>query len=211
MARILTAKCRQCRREGVKLMLKGEKCEGPKCTMIKRNYAPGQHGLSRRRGKPSDYSFQLREKQKVKRIYGVLETQFRNYFEKADHKEGVTGEILLQLLETRLDNVVYRLGLAPSRNMARQLVNHDHFTVNGKKVNIPSYQVRVGDKIEFIKESHNSKFYKEILPNLVAKASTPSWLKLDGKKIVGEVLSIPTRSEIDPEINEQLIVELYSK
>ncbi len=211
MARILTAKCRQCRREGVKLMLKGEKCEGPKCTMIKRNYAPGQHGLSRRRGKPSDYLFQLREKQKVKRIYGILETQFRNYFEKADRKQGVTGEILLQLLETRLDNVVYRLGFAPSRNMSRQLVNHDHFTVNGKKVNIPSYQVRVGDKIEFIKESTNSKFYKEVLPALVAKASAPSWLKLDGKKISGEVLSIPARSELDPEINEQLIVELYSK
>lgn len=211
MARILTAKCRQCRREGVKLMLKGEKCEGPKCTLIKHNYAPGQHGLSRRRGKPSDYSFQLREKQKVKRTYGILEKQFRNYFEKADRKQGVTGEILLQLLETRLDNVVYRLGFAPSRSMSRQLVNHDHFTVNGKKVNIPSYQVRIGDKIEFIKESTTSTFYKEILPNLVAKASAPSWLKLDVKKISGEVLSFPIRSELDPEINEQLIVELYSK
>lgn len=211
MARILTAKCRQCRREGVKLMLKGERCDSVKCAMVKHNYAPGQHGQSRRRGKASDYSLQLREKQKVKRIYGVLETQFRNYFEKADRKQGVTGEILLQLLETRLDNVIYRLGLAPSKNMARQLVNHDHFTVNGIKVNIPSYQVRVGDKIEFIKESTNSKFYKEVLPNLVAKASTPSWLKLDQKKIIGEILSIPARSEIDPDINEQLIVELYSK
>jgi small subunit ribosomal protein S4 len=211
MARILTASCRQCRREGVKLFLKGEKCESAKCTLIKRNYIPGQHGMSRRRGKPSDYLLQLREKQKVKRIYGVLETQFRNYFEKADHKQGVTGEILLQLLETRLDNVVYRLGLAPSRKMARQLVSHAHFTVNGKKVNIPSYQVRVGDKIAVIKETETSTFYKEVLPGIVAKASAPSWLKLDPKKIIGEVLAFPVREELDSEINEQLIVELYSK
>ncbi len=211
MARVLTAKCKQCRREGTKLMLKGEKCVGPKCTMIKRNYTPGQHGLSRRRGKPSDYLFQLREKQKVKRIYGILETQFRNYFEKADRKQGVTGEILLQSLETRLDNVVYRLGLASSRTMARQLVNHDHFTVNGKKVNIPSYQVRVGDKITFIKESTGSTYYKEVLPKLVEKASAPSWLKLDAKKFAGEMLAVPSRAELDQEINESLIVELYSK
>lgn len=211
MARVVSAKCRQCRREGAKLMLKGDKCLGAKCTIIKRNYAPGQHGLSRRRGKPSDYLLQLREKQKVKRIYGILETQFRNYFEKADRKQGVTGEILLQLLETRLDNTVYRLGFAASRSMARQLVNHDHFTVNGKKVNIPSYQIRVGDKIEFIKESTGNTFYKELLPNLLTKASAPSWLKLDIKKVSGEVISIPTREELDPDINESLIVELYSK
>jgi small subunit ribosomal protein S4 len=211
MARIISAKCKQCRREGVKLFLKGEKCESGKCTLIKRNYIPGQHGLSRRRGKPSDYLIQLREKQKVKRTYGVLETQFRNYFEKADRKKGVTGEILLQLLETRLDNVVYRLGLAPSRTMARQLVSHDHFTVNGKKVNIPSFHVRVGDKIEVIKESIDNKYFKEILPNTIGKASAQSWLKLDQKKLSGEILSVPTREELDPEINEQLIVELYSK
>ncbi len=211
MARIISAKCKQCRREGVKLMLKGERCQGAKCAMIKRNYIPGQHGLNRRRGKASDYLLQLREKQKVKRIYGVLEAQFRNYFVKADRREGVTGEILLQLLETRLDNVVYRLGFAPSRNMARQLVSHDHFTVNGKKVNIPSYQVKVGDRIEVIKESRENKFVKEILPNILAKASAPAWLKLDTKKLAGELLAIPSRDEIDPEINEQLIVELYSK
>ena len=211
MARILTAQCKLCRREGTKLMLKGEKCLGPKCTMIKRNYIPGQHGLSRRRGKPSDYLLQLREKQKVKRTYGVLEAQFRNYFEKADKKQGVTGEILLQLLELRLDNIVYRLGFAPSRKMARQLVGHDHLTVNGKKVNIPSYQVKAGDKITFIKESEQSSYYKEILPNAIVKDSSPSWLKLDTKKVQGELISIPTREELDPEINEQLIVELYSK
>ncbi len=211
MARVLSASCKQCRREGVKLMLKGEKCLGTKCTMIKRNYAPGSQGNSRRRNKPSDYSLQLREKQKVKRIYGVLETQFRNYFEKADRKQGVTGEILLQLLETRLDNVVYRLGFAPSRAMARQLVNHDHIVVNGKKVNIPSYQVRVGDKVEFIKESTAGKYFKEVLPTAIAKTSAPSWLKFDAKKVAGEVISIPARTELDPEINESLIVELYSK
>ena len=211
MARILSAKCKQCRREGVKLDLKGERCLGPKCAMIKRNYAPGSQGASRRRGKASDYLLQLREKQKVKRTYGVLETQFSNYFEKADRKEGVTGEILLQLLETRLDNVVYRLGFAPSRSMARQLVSHDHFTVNGKKVNIPSYQVRIGDKIGLTKESQKSNYFTQVLPNNIAKVTTPSWLKLDVKKLSGEVIAFPTREELDPNINESLIVELYSK
>lgn len=211
MARIISPKCKQCRREGEKLFLKGEKCQGAKCTIIKRNYIPGQHGNARRRGKASDYLMQLREKQKVKRTYGVLETQFRNYFAKADRKEGVTGEILLQLLETRLDNVVYRLGFAASRATARQLVNHDHFTVNGRKVNIPSFQVRIGDKIEFIKESQGNKYFKETLPNLIAKAAAPSWLKLDPKKPSGELLALPTREELDPNINESLIVELYSK
>lgn len=211
MARMISPKCKQCRREGVKLDLKGEKCMGAKCTLIKRNFIPGQHGTARRRGKSSDYLLQLREKQKVKRTYGVLEAQFRNYFEKADRKEGVTGEILLQLLETRLDNVVYRLGFAPSRAMARQLVNHDHFTVNGKKVNIPSYQVRVGDKIELIKESQKNTYVTQILPNAIAKVSAPSWLKIDIKKLAGEVIAFPTREELDPNINESLIVELYSK
>lgn len=191
--------------------LKGEKCLGAKCTLIKRNFIPGQHGASRRRGKSSDYLLQLREKQKVKRTYGILETQFSNYFEKADRKEGVTGEILLQLLETRLDNVIYKLGFAPSRSMARQLVNHDHFTVNGKKVNIPSYQVKIGDKITFIKESTKNTYVTEVLPNAIAKVTAPSWLKLDIKKLAGEVIAFPTREELDPNINESLIVELYSK
>jgi len=211
MARLTSAKCRQCRREGEKLFLKGEKCQGPKCTILKRNTIPGQHGNSRRRGKSSDYLLQLRQKQKVKRTYGVLETQFRNYFEKADRKEGVTGEILLQLLETRLDNVVYRLGFAPSRSMARQLVNHEHFTVNGKKLDIPSYQVRIGDKIEFIKESQKNTYFKEVLPTAIGRANVPSWLKMDPKKYTGEVIAFPTREELDPNINESLIVELYSK
>jgi len=211
MARLTSAKCRQCRREGEKLFLKGEKCQGPKCTILKRNTIPGQHGNSRRRGKSSDYLLQLRQKQKVKRTYGVLETQFRNYFEKADRKEGVTGEILLQLLETRLDNVVYRLGFAPSRSMARQLVNHEHFTVNEKKLDIPSYQVRIGDKIEFIKESQKGTYFKEVLPTAIGRANVPSWLKMDPKKYTGEVIAFPTREELDPNINESLIVELYSK
>lgn len=211
MARLTSAKCRQCRREGEKLFLKGEKCQGPKCTILKRNTIPGQHGNSRRRGKSSDYLLQLRQKQKVKRTYGVLEKQFRNYFEKADRKEGVTGEILLQLLETRLDNVVYRLGFAGSRSFARQLVNHEHFTVNGKKLDIPSYQVRIGDKIEFIKESQKSTYFKEVLPTAIGRANVPSWLKMDPKKYTGEVLAFPTRAELDSNINESLIVELYSK
>lgn len=210
MAKILAPSCRNCRREGVKLYLKGEKCIN-KCTLVKRNYFPGQHGQSRKRAKVSDYAVQLREKQKVKRLYGVLEKQFRNYFSKADRKEGVTGEILLQLLETRLDNVVYRLGFAPSRRQARVLVNHGHFTVNGKKVNIPSYQVRVGDVIGIKKESANLKYFKEILPEYLKSASTPAWLKFDSKKLVGELLNIPAREELDLEIQEQLIVELYSK
>lgn len=208
---LLTPVCRNCRREGAKLFLKGEKCQGAKCTFIKRNYVPGQHGVSRRRAKISDYAVQLREKQKVKRIYGVLEKQFRNYFEKADRKEGVTGEILLQLLETRLDNVVYRLGYAPSRRQARELVNHGHFCVNGRKVNIPSFHVRVGDKISIRKESASLKYFKELLPEQVKNNVVSAWLKFDPKNMVGELQAIPTRLEMDPDIQEQLIVELYSK
>jgi small subunit ribosomal protein S4 len=211
MAKILNPSCRNCRREGTKLFLKGEKCEGAKCTLIKRNYVPGQHGLNRRRNKMSDYAIQLREKQKVKRLYGVLEKQFRNYFEKADRKEGVTGEILLQLLETRLDNVVYRLGFAPSRRMAREIVNHGHFTVNGKKVNVPSYQVKVGDEIGVRKESMNTRYFKEMIQDIVNAANRPAWVKMDPKKLVGSLVAIPAREELDPEIQESLIVELYSK
>lgn len=211
MAKVLLPSCKKCRREGVKLFLKGDKCNGAKCTLVKRNYFPGQHGLSRRRSKLSDYAFQLREKQKVKRLYGVLEKQFRNYFAKADRKEGVTGEILLQLLETRLDNVVYRLGFAPSRRMARELVSHGHFSVNDKNVNIPSYQVRVGEKISIRKESVNKRYFKEVWPEEMKGYSSPAWLKMDSKKAVGELISIPLREELDPEIQEQLIVELYSK
>lgn len=207
---MLEPSCRQCRREGVKLFLKGDKCLGGKCTLIKRNYIPGQHGLSRR-SKMSDYNMQLREKQKVKRIYGVLEKQFRNYFERADRKQGVTGEYLLQLLETRLDNVVYRLGLASSRKQARQFVSHDHFCVNGKKVNIPSFQVKPGQVISVIKESAKNDKFVQILEEQTKKTEVPSWLKYDPKKLSGELVTLPTRLELDPDINEQLIVELYSK
>jgi small subunit ribosomal protein S4 len=159
----------------------------------------------------SDYAIQLREKQKVKNLYGVLERQFRNYFEKADRKEGVTGEILLQLLETRLDNVVYRLGFAPSRRQARELVNHGHFCVNNKKVNIPSFQVKVGNEITLRKDSEGKRYFKEILPEAIKSVSVPSWLSLDSKKYVGKLQAIPSRDELDPDIQEQLIVELYSK
>lgn len=210
MARMLEPSCRQCRREGVKLFLKGDKCQGAKCTLVKRNYIPGQHGLSRR-SKMSDYNMQLREKQKVKRIYGILEKQFRNYFERADRKEGVTGEHLLQLLETRLDNIVYRLGFASSRKQARQLVSHDHFCVDGKKVNIPSYQLKPGQVVSVIKESAKNEKIVGMFETQTKKTDVPSWLKYDSKKLSGELIALPSRLELDSDINEQLIVELYSK
>jgi small subunit ribosomal protein S4 len=210
MARLLNeAQCRLCRRAGQKLFLKGDKCLGAKCTIVKRNYPPGQHGLTRSK-KQSEYGIALNEKQKVKRMYGVLERQFRNYYEKATKTEGVTGTKLLQLLELRLDNVVYRLGFAPSRNMARQLVNHGHFTVNGKKVDIPSYQVKIGEVIAIYEHSSKSKLAENMKENL-EKASLPSWLKIDKKKYVGEVVGEPQREDIDPSIQESLIIELYSK
>lgn len=211
MARVVEISCRQCRRENVKLFLKGERCLGNKCTLIKRNYTPGQHGLNRRRGKASDYSLQLREKQKVKRMYGVLEKQFRNYFEKADRKQGVTGEILLQLLEARLDNTVYRLGFATSRSQARQLVSHAHFLVNGRKVDIPSFTLKPGDKVVVSKESLKNSFFSEVAPVNLKNAIVPNWLASDPKKLEGEFLAYPSREELDPDIQEQLIVELYSK
>lgn len=207
---MLEPSCRQCRREGVKLFLKGDKCQGAKCTLVKRNYIPGQHGLSRR-SKMSDYNMQLREKQKVKRIYGILEKQFRNYFERADRKEGVTGEHLLQLLETRLDNIVYRLGFASSRKQARQLVSHDHFCVDGKKVNIPSYQLKPGQVVSVIKESAKNEKIVGMFETQTKKTDVPSWLKYDSKKLSGELIALPSRLELDSDINEQLIVELYSK
>ena len=206
-----TQSCRKCRREGTRLFLKGDKCEGNKCTLVKRNYIPGQQGQNRRRGKVSDYSLQLREKQKVKRIYGIMERQFRNYFEKADQKQGVTGEILLQLLETRLDNIIFRLGFAASRSQARQLVNHGHFLVNGKKASIPSFQLRPGDAISIEKNSTKNEFFRITLPSILKDANVPSWLKVDQKNQTGQLMAYPTREELDPEIEEQLIVELYSK
>lgn len=206
MARYTEANCRLCRREGQKLFLKGERCYSPKCALEKRNYAPGQHGQNRK--KISDYGTQLREKQKTKRFYGLQETQFRNLFEKAERKKGITGENLLILLETRLDNVVFRLGFASSRKEARQLVTHSHFTVNGKKVNIPSYEVKAGDVIKVKEKSTSSPKFKEVKEMSI---TVPSWLTVDVEKLEGKVITLPTRAEIDTPVAEHLIVELYSK
>ncbi len=208
MARYTDASCRLCRREGEKLFLKGQRCYTNKCAVTRRVYAPGQHGQQRK--KLSEYGIQLREKQKARRFYGILERQFRRYFEMATKKKGVTGENLLQILESRLDNVVYRLGLATSRPEARQLVNHGHFTVNGKKVNIPSYLVKVGDVIAVREKSKNSPKFKAIREVTEGKL-IPKWLELDADNLTGQVVSLPAREDIDIPIQEHLIVELYSK
>ena len=206
MARYTDANCRLCRREGQKLFLKGDRCYSAKCAMEKKPVAPGQHGMGR--SKKSDYALQLREKQKTKRFYGLQETQFRNLFDKADRKKGITGENLLIMLETRLDNVVFRLGFASSRKEARQLVNHGHFTVNGKKVNIPSFTVKAGDVIKVKEKSTNSPKFKEVQEMTI---TVPEWVSVDVEKLEGKVLSIPTREQIDTPVAEHLIVELYSK
>ena len=206
MARYTDANCRLCRREGQKLFLKGDRCYSTKCAMERRGYAPGQHGQGR--SKASDYALQLREKQKTKRFYGLQETQFRNLFDKADRKSGITGENLLIMLETTLDNVVFRLGFASSRKEARQLVNHGHFTVNGKKVNIPSYTVKPGDVIKVKEKSTNSPKFKEVKEMTI---TVPEWVSVDVEKLEGKVLSVPTREQIDTPVAEHLIVELYSK
>ena len=206
MSRYTDANCRLCRREGQKLFLKGDRCYSSKCAIDRRGYAPGQHGQGR--SKISDYGLQLREKQKTKRFYGMQETQFRNLFDKAARKTGITGENLLILLETRLDNVVFRLGFASSRKEARQLVNHGHFTVNGKKVNIPSFEVKAGDVIKVKDKSTNSPKFKEVKEMTI---TVPSWMTVDVEKLEGKILSVPTRAEIDTPVAEHLIVELYSK
>lgn len=206
MARYTDANCRLCRREGQKLFLKGDRCYGAKCALERKNYAPGQHGQSRK--KTSEYGLQLREKQKAKRFYGMQETQFHNLFEKAESKKGVTGDNLLILLESRLDNVVYRLGLASSRKEARQLIVHSHFTVNGKKVNSPAMEVKSGDVIKVKEKSANSPKFKEIKEMQI---TVPSWLSVDAEKLEGKVVALPTRADIDTPIAEHLIVELYSK
>ena len=206
MARYTGPSCRLCRREGQKLFLKGERCYSGKCALEKRSYAPGQHGQGRK--KSSDYGLQLREKQKAKRFYGLQETQFRNLFEKAAAKKGITGENLLIMLETRLDNVVFRMGLASSRKEARQLVTHGHFTVNGKKTDIPSQQVKPGDKEAKKEKSTSSPKFKEIKEMTI---STPAWVTIDTQKLEGKVLAMPTREQIDTPVAEHLIVELYSK
>ncbi len=208
MARHTKSVCRLCRRENLKLFLKGERCYTEKCAIDRRNYAPGQHGQNRR--KFSDYGSQLREKQKVKRLYGLLENQFRNTFKEADRQKGITGEVLLALLERRLDNAVYRLGFANSRNEARQLVRHSHFMVNQSKVNIPSYLVKPGDVIEVKEKSKKIVRIQEALEG-VARRGIPQWLELDKDQMKASVKALPTREEITIPIQEKLIVELYSK
>lgn len=208
MARYTKTNCRLCRRENLKLFLKGERCYTEKCAYDRRNYPPGQHGQSRK--KFSDYGTQLREKQKVKRIYGVLENQFRNIFKEADRQKGITGETLLALLERRLDNVVYRLGFANSRDEARQLVRHNHFLINQSKVNIPSYLVKPGDLIEIREKSKKMVRVLEALEG-VARRGVPQWLELDKDQMKGSMKGLPSREEITLPIQEKLIVELYSK
>ena len=203
------ARCRLCRREGMKLFLKGARCLTDKCAFERRGYAPGEHGKSRRT-KETNYGLQLREKQKARRIYGLLERQFRHTFTKASEAKGVTGEVLLQMLERRLDNVVFRLGLAPSRSAARQLVRHRHFAVNGKNVDIPSYQVRPGDEVQVREKSRELTVVKHSLDSRKGQG-VPDWLELHAERLSGRVLHVPTRASIGVPINEQLIVELYSK
>ena len=209
MARYTEALCRLCRRENLKLFLKGDRCYGDKCAFERRPYAPGQHG-QRRGGKISDYQLQLREKQKVKRIYGVLEKQFRRYYFQAEKKKGITGSNLLLLLESRLDNIVYRMGFATSRNQARQLIRHNHFLVNGNKTNIPSYQVKVDDVIEIKEKSRNVPMFSEAMETVVRRG-IPNWMEVDKDTFKGTLRAIPSREDLTMPIQEQLIVELYSK
>jgi small subunit ribosomal protein S4 len=207
VARYRAAACRQCRREGIKLFLKGGRCFTEKCAIERRNYPPGQHGLSRTKLTP--YGVQLREKQKAKNIYGVLESQFRRYFARAEREKGITGENLLKLLERRLDNVVFRLGMAASRREARQMVAHGHFLVNGRKVSIPSYIVKVGDAVQL---KPTSRLGERIADNLSAgRGAVPTWLELDPAQKKGTVRSLPLREDIQIPVQEQLIVELFSK
>jgi small subunit ribosomal protein S4 len=208
LARYKEAVCRLCRREGIKLFLKGNRCFSEKCGVSRRSYAPGQHGQSR--SKLSAYGMQLREKQKGRRIYGIMERQFRNYFRIADKKKGITGENLLQSLERRLDNVVYKLGFAPAMRLARQLVRHNHFNVNNHRVNIPSYIVKKGDVIEVREGSRNLQVIKDSLKD-VDKRGVPAWLQIDSSSMKGIVQNLPTREEINLPLKEELIVELYSK
>jgi len=209
LARYKDAVCRLCRREGMKLFLKGAKCFTDKCPIEKRNFAPGQHGKDRK-AKIVGYGLQLREKQKAKRIYFTQEKQFRNYFERAARTKGVTGEMLLQQLERRLDNVVYRLGFAVARRQARQLVRHGHVTVNGRKVDIPSFQVNAGDEVA-VRERSTKLVMVEIAKDFASHQAPPAWLEVERDGYKGRVLSLPTRNDINLPINEQLIVELYSK
>lgn len=209
MARNIGAACRRCRRENLKLYLKGDRCYSDKCSFERRAFGPGQHGQSRFK-KQSDYAIQLREKQKVKSMYGMLESQFRLYFQKAESQKGVTGENLLVLLERRLDNTIFRIGFASSRNQARQLVRHNHVLINGKKVNIPSFQVSVNDVISLKQKSRANAAVNENL-EAVVRRGVPSWLELDKDNYKAVVKALPNREELTMPMQEQLIVELYSK
>lgn len=208
MARYTDARCRLCRREGNKLFLKGDRCFGPKCAIDRRPSPPGPQTRARR--KVTEYGLQLREKQKVKRIYGILETQFRNYFHKAERQPGITGENLLRLLERRLDNVIYRLGLGASRTEARQLIRHGHFTVNGRKVDIPSYLVRVGEVIGVRERSKALPRIRELLDR-AGESTHPAWMEYDQERAVARIMALPDRENVDIPVQEQLVVELYSR
>lgn len=208
MAKYTDAKCRLCRREGCKLFLKGDRCYTEKCAQTKHPYAPGQHGRARK--KVSEYAIQLREKQKAKRAYGVLERQFRGYFEKAEQRKGVTGAILLETLERRLDNVIYKMGFASSRDQARQMIRHGLFTLNGHKVNIPSLQVNAGDVVEVPEKNRKIPALAQVA-DTIAKRGCPAWLETDGAAFKGTVKALPQRDDIQLPVSEQLIVELYSK
>lgn len=209
MARYTGPSCRLCRREGMKLFLKGERCATIKCAMERRAYAPGQHGQMKK--KISPYAMQLREKQKLRRIYGILEAQCKNYFLKAEKQKGITGENLLRLLERRLDNVVYKMGLASSRNQARQMVTHGHFEVDGRKVDRPSFLVKPGNVISLKESSREKANIRAIIEQAKGKKSIPSWMEVDTEKMEGRILNLPTREEMEVQIQEQLIVEFYSR
>lgn len=206
MAKYTDADCRLCRREGCKLFLKGDRCISPKCAMEKRPVVPGQHGLGRK--KVTEYGLQLREKQKVKRAYGLLEKQFRGYYEKATRMKGVVGENMLSLLERRLDNVIYRMGIGDSRSESRQIVNHGHICVNGKVVNIPSYIVKAGDEISIKESRREIEKFKQLRG---IKIVMPKWLEFDTNAMSGKILALPKRDDIDLNIQEHMIIELYSK
>ena len=208
MAKYTGADCKLCRREGCKLFLKGDRCVTGKCSLERKPVAPGPHTEANKRVKPFGYAVQLREKQKVKRAYGLLERQFKKYYFEGKRQKGATGEVMLSLLERRLDNTVYRLGFGVSRAECRQIVNHGHILVNGKKVNIPSYQVKVGDVISISEKSLGLDMFKELKKN---KVITPKWLELDASNVSGKVIAIPDRSDIDLNIAEHLIIELYSR
>ena len=206
MAKLIGADCRECRREGCKLFLKGERCTTKKCAMERRPVLPGQHGASRKR--VTEYGLQLREKQKVKKAYGILEKQFRRYYEEAVRMKGVTGDNMLSLIERRLDNVVYRMGIGSSRSECRQIVNHGHITVNGKRVNIPSFSVKVGDVIAIKENKQELEMFKALRG---MKVVMPKWLEFNTETLTGKILALPKREDIDMNISEHLIIELYSR